>query len=68
MSKPSLQSARKRLQMFPQLFASCGKEGTVYGRCIARKYDDIAPHACEKEFQLFRDCLHRAAKDMKTKI
>ena len=64
----SLQSARKRLKAFPQLLIRCNTEAAVYGKCIVRKHEDICPNACLKEFQLFKECLQRAAKEMKTRI
>ena len=68
MTKASLQSARKRLQTFPKLLTNCNAEAAIYGKCVARKHEDIAPNTCLKEFQLFKECLNNAAKTMKIKI
>lgn len=68
MKKASLQSARQRIQSFPKLILLCSGEATVYGKCVARKYEDIAPNACMKEFQMFKACLNDAAKKIQTKI
>ena len=68
MTKASLQSARKRLQAFPKLLASCSAEAAIYGKCVARKHEDISPNTCLKEFQLFKECLSDAAKTMRIKI
>lgn len=68
MTKASLQSARNRLKSFPKLLASCSKEGAVYGQCVSRKHEDVSLDACLKEFQMFRDCIRNAAKDMKIRV
>ena len=64
----SLQSARKRLQSYPKIFAACSPEASVYGKCVAQKYEDISPMACRDEFQAFKTCLKKAAQDMKTRL
>ena len=68
MTKASLQSARQRIQTFPKLLSLCSSEAAVYGKCVARKYEDIAPNACMKEFQMFRACLNDAARKMQIRI
>lgn len=68
MTKASLQSARKRLQTFPRLVQSCSGEAAVYAKCVVQKHEDISPHACEKEFLLFKECLEKAARKLKTRI
>ena len=68
MTKASLQSARNRLQKFPQMFTSCSKEAVVYGQCVTRKYEDVSKDSCVKEFEMFRDCLQKAARNLKVKL
>ncbi|XP_055904230.1 uncharacterized protein LOC129940032 [Eupeodes corollae] len=63
----SVRKAHQRMRNYPILLAKCAESATVYADCVARDLN-IKHHTCDKEFQLFKNCLQKAAKDMKTRI
>lgn len=63
----SVRRAKERLRNYPILLGKCAKSATVYAACVSRDLN-VQHKTCDKEFQLFKDCLMTAAKEMKTKL
>ncbi|KAL9913271.1 uncharacterized protein LOC119635769 [Glossina fuscipes] len=63
----SVRKANQRLRNYPILLSKCAHSATVYAACVTRDLN-IEYRTCDKEFKLFKDCLQKAAKDMKTKL
>lgn len=63
----SVKKAHKRLGMYPKLLAKCGESASVYAKCVV-KNDSIKKNDCLNEFNDFKSCLLKAAKDLKTKM
>lgn len=62
-----VRQARERLVKYPILIAKCSTKATAYAVCVTRDLD-IQKHACDKEFQQFKQCLVEQAKNMKTRL
>lgn len=63
----AVKKAKSRLKMFPQLLTECSAEGLLYAQCVT-KTDDPKLKQCEKEFQVFKNCLAAAAKKKSIRI
>lgn len=63
----SVRKAKQRLRNYPILLGKCAESATVYAACVTRD-SNVQHKTCDKEFQLFKDCLKSAAKEMKTKL
>ncbi|KAI9320074.1 hypothetical protein BX666DRAFT_1918998 [Dichotomocladium elegans] len=58
----SSKTTAKGVKLLAQGMASCSAEATMYGRCIAAKYQDAHKDMCAKEFDAFKQCVQRAVK------
>lgn len=63
----SVRSAKQRIRNYPILFSKCTDKAAAYAACVTRDLN-IKQHVCEKEFQEFKLCLQRAAKNLKIKL
>lgn len=63
----SMRKAKQRLKNYPILLGKCAATAGVYAKCVTADFN-VQHRACEKEFVEFKQCLERAAKDMKTKL
>ncbi|XP_073844604.1 uncharacterized protein [Musca autumnalis] len=63
----SVRKAKQRLRNYPLLLGKCAESATVYAACVSRDLN-VQHKSCDKEFQLFKDCLKQATKEMKTKL
>lgn len=63
----SVRKANQRLRNYPLLMGKCADKAAVYAACVTRDLN-VQQHVCDKEFQQFKDCLQKAAKEMKTKL
>lgn len=63
----SVRKANQRLKNYPILLGKCAASASVYAKCVTADFN-VKQGACEKEFTGFKECLQRAAKDMKTKL
>jgi NADH dehydrogenase [ubiquinone] 1 alpha subcomplex assembly factor 8 len=63
----SVRKAKDRLSKYPILIAKCSSSATAYAVCVTRDLD-VKKGACDKEFQLFRQCLVEQAKAIKTRL
>lgn len=63
----SVKKAKQRLRNYPLLLGKCAESATAYAACVTRDLN-VQHKICDKEFQLFKDCLHKACKEMKTKL
>ena len=63
----SVRKAKQRMRNYPILLGKCAEPAKVYAVCVSRDLN-IQHKTCEKEFLLFKECLQKAAKDMKTKL
>lgn len=63
----AVRKAKDRLAKYPVLVAKCSSAAAVYAACVTRDLD-IQKHACDKEFQAFKQCLVAQAKAMKTRM
>ncbi|BGP17517.1 hypothetical protein JCM10213v2_005550 [Rhodosporidiobolus nylandii] len=50
------------LAALPKAAAKCAEQGTLYGKCIGARYQDVERGMCAKEFEAFRACLVQAMK------
>lgn len=63
----AVKKAKTRFKLFPQLLSECSKQGLVYAQCVTQT-DDPKHNQCEKEFQMFKNCLNSAAKKRMIRI
>lgn len=63
----SVRKAKDRLGKYPLLIAKCSSSATAYATCVTRDLN-VKMGACDKEFQLFKQCLVEQAKAMKTRL
>ncbi|XP_053269208.1 NADH dehydrogenase [ubiquinone] 1 alpha subcomplex assembly factor 8 [Pleuronectes platessa] len=57
--------SREKLRAFPELFAQCSAEATVYGKCVAATTtgrQELKKDMCAKEFEALKTCFTNAAK------
>ncbi len=59
--------AQMRLKGFPQLVADCGLPAVEYAKCVLVQ-ENLKQNACLKEFQQFKNCLHKAARRAGTRL
>ncbi|XP_055621806.1 NADH dehydrogenase [ubiquinone] 1 alpha subcomplex assembly factor 8 [Toxorhynchites rutilus septentrionalis] len=63
----SVKKANQRLKNYPALLAKCSVPAAAYAACVTTDLN-VSHKMCEKEFQLFKECLQKAASEMKTKL
>lgn len=63
----SVRKARKRLSNYPILLGKCSVQAAAYAACVTQDFN-VKKGACEKEFVVFKECLQKAAIEMKTKL
>ena len=63
----AIRKVNSRLRNYPIILGKCSKTGTAYAECVTRDLN-VKQNVCEKEFVEFKNCLQKAAKDMKTKL
>lgn len=63
----SVVKAKQRFKQYPVIFAKCSKEAGVYATCVL-KQDNLGKNDCSAEFQGFKNCLGKAAANLKTRI
>lgn len=63
----SVRKARQRMSNYPTLLAKCSVQGAAYAACVTQDFN-VKQGACEKEFVTFKQCLKKAAVEMKTKL
>lgn len=63
----SVRKAKERFRQYPVLLAKCGKEATVYAKCVLKK-DSVNLNDCDEEFKSFKNCLRKTAASMKTRV
>lgn len=63
----SVRKAKDRLQKYPILLAKCSSSATAYATCVTRDLN-VKMGGCDKEFQLFKQCLMEQAKAMKSRL
>lgn len=49
------------------LLGKCSESAAVYAACVTRDLN-VSHRACDKEFSDFKQCLQKAAQQMKTKL
>lgn len=55
------------MRQYPMLLGKCSLQAGSYAACVTQDFN-VAHKACDKEFNLFKECLQKAAVDMKTKL
>lgn len=63
----SVRKANQRLRKYPILLGKCSDKAAIYAACVTRDFN-VQHKICEKEFQEFKNCLQKAASEMKTKL
>ncbi|XP_037950220.1 uncharacterized protein LOC119681180 [Teleopsis dalmanni] len=63
----SVQKAHKRLRNYPVLLAKCANTAATYAACVTRELN-VEKNVCEKEFQEFKKCLQKVAKEGKMRL
>lgn len=63
----SVRKAKQRLRNYPILLGKCAETATIYAACVSRDLN-VQHKSCDKEFQLFKECLQKASKEMKTRL
>lgn len=59
-------SRNTRLRSYPILLVKCSESASIYAACVTKDFN-VRQNACEKEFQLFKDCIIKTASEMKVK-
>lgn len=62
-----VRKARHRLSNYPALLTKCSVQGAAYAACVTQDFN-VKQGTCEKEFVVFKECLKKAAVEMKTKL
>lgn len=63
----SVNKAKSRYRQYPVILGKCSKDAMVYAKCVLKR-DNVNKNDCGKEFEHFKNCLHKAASALKTKI
>lgn len=63
----SVKKANQRLRNYPVLLGKCSESAAKYAACVTKDFN-VAHKACDNEFNDFKLCLQKAAKNMKTKL
>lgn len=63
----SVKKANQRLRNYPILLAKCSVSAAAYAACVTTDLN-VSHKSCDQEFQQFKQCLQKAASDMKTKL
>lgn len=56
-----LERTKQRIAQLPYLFGQCSTQGANYAKCVTIK-ENVKRNDCLKEFNAFKECLHKAAK------
>ncbi|XP_072229744.1 NADH dehydrogenase [ubiquinone] 1 alpha subcomplex assembly factor 8 [Leuresthes tenuis] len=57
--------SREKLRHFPEIFAQCGDEAAVYGKCVAATTtgrQELRKDLCAREFEALKSCFVNAAR------
>ncbi|XP_077481736.1 NADH dehydrogenase [ubiquinone] 1 alpha subcomplex assembly factor 8 [Stigmatopora argus] len=57
--------SREKLRRFPEYFAQCAEEATIYGKCVAAtttSRQELKKDHCCQEFAALKMCFANAAK------
>ena len=63
----SVRKANQRLKNYPLVLSKCAVSAAKYANCVTTDLN-VTHKACDKEFLEFKDCIQKAAKDLKTKL
>lgn len=63
----SVRRANNRLRNYPIYLAKCSESAALYAACVTRDLN-VERGICEKEFVVFKQCVQKAASDMKVRI
>lgn len=63
----SVKRAQNRFRQYPMILGKCKNEATLYAKCVLKK-DNVIMNDCVNEFSQFKNCLQRAALELKTRI
>ncbi|XP_058838209.1 uncharacterized protein LOC131693944 [Topomyia yanbarensis] len=63
----SVKKANLRIRNYPILLGKCSVAAAAYATCVTTDLN-VSHKMCEQEFQLFKQCLQKAASDMKTRL
>lgn len=63
----SVRRANARLRQYPAHLVKCADSGAAYAACVTRDLN-VEHRACDREFQAFRQCVQKAAADMKVRL
>jgi len=63
-----VRKAQARLKVFPQLLAECGSPAVAYAKCVVTQDQNVRKDACLHEFNQLRQCLHKAARKIGTRV
>lgn len=63
----SVKRANQRLRNYPLLMAKCSVAAAAYATCVTTDLN-VAHRGCDKEFHNFKECMRKAAIEMKTKL
>lgn len=63
----SVKKANQRLRNYPLLLGKCSVTAAAYAVCVTTDLN-VSHKSCDKEFQLFKQCLQKAASEMKTRL
>lgn len=63
----SVRKANARFRQYPIVLAKCSESAAIYAACVTRDLN-VTHKVCDVEFMAFKQCLQRAASDMKTKL
>lgn len=63
----SVRRANGRLRNYPAYLAKCSQSAAVYAACVTRDLN-VERSICDKEFLVFKQCVQKAASDIKVRL
>lgn len=63
----SVKKAKNRFRQYPLILSKCRNEASNYAKCVLSK-DSVNINDCEREFGVFKECLQKTARSLRTKI
>lgn len=56
-----------RLRHYPAVAARCAESGAIYAACVTRDLN-VEHKSCDREFVAFKQCIQKAAAEMKVRL
>lgn len=63
----SVTRAKNRFKQYPLILSKCKAEASNYAKCVLKK-GSVELNDCTEEFRSFKNCLQKAAANLKTRL